>query len=40
MSTRAWSGVLVRLRRMTQVSRSGASKTASAGGGQVRFQNV
>ena len=30
----------MRARRTTQVSRSGASKSAIEGGGQVRFQNV
>ena len=39
-STRACSGVLVRARRTTHVSRSGASKVTSDGGGAVRFQNV
>ena len=38
--TSAWSGVLVRWRRTTHISRLGASKAASDGGGASRFQKV
>jgi hypothetical protein len=39
-SVSAWRGVLLRLRRVQVVNPSGASKTASAGGGVARKTKV
>jgi hypothetical protein len=40
MSWSAWSGVLLRSRRVHVASRLGASKFAMNGGGAVRFRNT